>query len=216
MIGGLKIKYFFWSIAIIAFVSTAGAQEKKFPTTKDGMIQVLEEKMEKKKSRETQTRTWSLNDDEEDIVEAPRTATRAIMVIQNLDNKEEEKEIRVSENDEDVVKLMTKIEFDVNSSKIKPSCRGLLNEVYLTLIDDRIKDKTIIINGHTDTDGSEAYNLRLSYERAWSVKQYLSQVYGLTGRRLQVRGYGEMMPVMPNDSPENKQINRRVEFEIID
>ncbi len=70
------------------------------------------------------------------------------------------------------------------------------------------------ISGHTDSDGSEMYNLRLSQARAQAVVDYLVS-RGISPSRLIAKGYGESRPVAPNDTPENKQKNRRTELKIL-
>ena len=70
----------------------------------------------------------------------------------------------------------------------------------------------MIINGHTDSDGKDKYNLRLSLNRAGAVKKYLMDHYNVSRDRLKVMGYGECMPLKPNTSEKNKQLNRRVEI----
>ena len=70
------------------------------------------------------------------------------------------------------------------------------------------------IAAHTDSDGSENYNLTLSERRAESVVNYLTQ-YGIDLERLTPKGYGESDPIAPNDSNENKALNRRVEMRIL-
>lgn len=70
------------------------------------------------------------------------------------------------------------------------------------------------ISAHTDDVGSERYNLKLSERRAESVVSYLVEK-GVSVERLVAKGYGESMPLVPNNSEENKTINRRVEFKII-
>ena len=72
----------------------------------------------------------------------------------------------------------------------------------------------IEIGGHTDNDGSPAYNLKLSQNRAQSVASYLVQ-YGIDIKRISQKGYGADRPIQPNDSEENKQANRRIEFKIL-
>lgn len=72
----------------------------------------------------------------------------------------------------------------------------------------------IEIGGHTDNDGSPAYNLKLSQNRAQSVASYLLQ-YGIDIKRISQKGYGADRPIQPNDSEENKQANRRIEFKIL-
>ena len=105
-----------------------------------------------------------------------------------------------------------KIQFDVNSYTIRPGSFKLLDELGKALSDPRLRERIITINGHTDSDGKAKYNLRLSLNRAGAVKQYLIDHYGISPDRLKVMGYGENMPLKPNTSKKNKQLNRRVEI----
>lgn len=70
------------------------------------------------------------------------------------------------------------------------------------------------ISGHTDNDGSPAYNFKLSQNRAQSVANHLIQ-QGIDLKRISQKGYGADHPIKPNDSEENKQANRRIEFKIL-
>lgn len=76
------------------------------------------------------------------------------------------------------------------------------------------KNISAIIKGHTDDVGDAEYNLSLSQKRAQSVVEYLVGE-GVAKERLTTQGYGESQPLKPNTSDENRQINRRTEFEII-
>jgi OOP family OmpA-OmpF porin len=93
---------------------------------------------------------------------------------------------------------------------------------YTSMLDDAIKvlkanpDVKVSIDGHTDSDGADAYNQSLSERRAASVVNYFVTKGGLDAGRFVSKGYGETMPAAPNDSRENKAINRRVELTIID
>lgn len=138
---------------------------------------------------------------------------RAIRVAERINNKMEEKIIVVVEN-KDVPRLKLKIEFDYNSAALKNSSYILLKEVGKALLSSELKNREIMVNGHTDSDGTEQYNLKLSFDRADSVKTYLVTAFDIPENRLQIRGYGELLPLKENTSSYNKQINRRVEFEI--
>ncbi len=74
-------------------------------------------------------------------------------------------------------------------------------------------ESVIEIGGHTDSDGDEAANLELSRERAEAVRTHLIEA-GVAGDRLTATGYGEAEPAVPNDSLDNKAINRRIVFTI--
>jgi len=70
------------------------------------------------------------------------------------------------------------------------------------------------MSAHTDSYGSDEYNVKLSANRARSVMDYIIS-RGVSPSRIRSEGYGETKPVAPNDTPENRQLNRRVEFTIL-
>jgi outer membrane protein OmpA-like peptidoglycan-associated protein len=86
-----------------------------------------------------------------------------------------------------------------------------------TLLDvvQRCPTLKIEIGGHTDDIGPDAANLTLSERRAASVLAYLTGK-GVAADRLQAKGYGETMPLVPNDSAENRSQNRRIEFKVVE
>ena len=67
-----------------------------------------------------------------------------------------------------------------------------------------------VIEGHTDSQGSESYNQKLSFKRANSVRDYLIANYGIAPHRLTAEGYGESRPIADNKTAEGRQRNRRV------
>jgi OmpA-OmpF porin, OOP family len=101
------------------------------------------------------------------------------------------------------------IQFEFDKATLQQASAKQLQDV-LTLL-YTYPDLKLEIQGHTDSDGSADYNLQLSQQRAESVRQYLL-LFGIDPSRLQAKGYGESMPVAPNDSDENKAKNRRVEL----
>ncbi len=101
------------------------------------------------------------------------------------------------------------IYFRPNSAVIKPESWPALRSA-ATLINATQKNITIL--GHTDSDGSEADNLRLSKQRAESVKAFLVQNFGINESRLIAEGMGEAQPIDNNATAEGKANNRRVEF----
>jgi OmpA-OmpF porin, OOP family len=72
----------------------------------------------------------------------------------------------------------------------------------------------IEMSAHTDSWGTDEYNVKLSHNRAMSVMQYILSK-GISSNRIIAQGYGETKPVVPNDTDENRQLNRRVEFKIL-
>ena len=102
--------------------------------------------------------------------------------------------------------------FEVNKSVLMPESYAELDNL-IRLLSNQPELK-IEINGHTDSDGSDELNLKLSEERAKSVVAYLVSK-GVKNDRLTAKGFGETKPAVPNTSNENKAINRRVEFKIL-
>ena len=94
---------------------------------------------------------------------------------------------------------------------LKPESRPVLKEIAATM--QKYPDLRILIEGHTDNTGTDAVNQPLSERRAASVSQYL-QAQGVPANRLTTRGYGSTQPKVPNDSPANLAMNRRVELGI--
>ena len=131
-----------------------------------------------------------------------------IMAIKNIRIAEGGKKLydRVMEDG----KFVTRgILFDVNKATIKPASSGTLNEVAKMM--KAHTELNFRIEGHTDSDGDDSSNLKLSESRAAAVKNALI-AKGIDGSRLLVKGMGEGVPIADNESPEGKANNRRVEF----
>jgi outer membrane protein OmpA-like peptidoglycan-associated protein len=110
------------------------------------------------------------------------------------------------------IEIKEKIYFAYNKWDILPKSFGLLNQVAQVLKD--YPTMKISIEGHTDSDGPDAYNQMLSEKRAGSVKDYLIK-QGIEEERLQSVGFGESRPIASNRTPRGKEANRRVEFRIV-
>ena len=104
------------------------------------------------------------------------------------------------------------VHFDYDSYAIKPESFPTLDTIGQALVEE-MPEAIINVEGHTDADGSNEYNQTLSEQRAWSVKSYLVQKFGLDPNRLIIVGYGETAPIAGNNSDQGKAQNRRVEFE---
>ncbi len=104
------------------------------------------------------------------------------------------------------------INFAPASARLSGDSFGLLDNLYDIV--NRCPDLRLEIGGHTDSDGSQATNRRLSERRAGAVADYLSGK-GIAASRMQVVGHGESKPIRPNDSAANKARNRRIEFTVL-
>lgn len=100
--------------------------------------------------------------------------------------------------------------FDSGSANIKPESMGIIRQIYQVLQQDSNINLRIV--GHTDSDGSDEANMKLSKDRAEAVKNALVSIYGVETTRLTSDGKGELEPVAENSTPEGKAQNRRVEF----
>jgi len=124
------------------------------------------------------------------------------------------------------------IEKNIALYKLKVGTKIVLNNIFfdydqatlrlestaeLTRLVNVMKDNPSInieISGHTDNKGSDAYNQKLSENRAKAVVDYLVEK-GVAKGRMEYKGYGESLPVATNDTEEGRQLNRRTEFEIL-
>jgi outer membrane protein OmpA-like peptidoglycan-associated protein len=104
--------------------------------------------------------------------------------------------------------------FAVNSARLRPESTPTLAEIGQMLKDH--PDLRLRIEGHTDATGDDAFNQRLSEERAAAAREYLVKTFGIESSRLQASGFGESKPVDSNDTPEGRQNNRRVELVKLD
>ncbi|MGC6508073.1 MAG: OmpA family protein [Myxococcota bacterium] len=115
---------------------------------------------------------------------------------------------------DDQIEITQKIQFARAKSTILPVSYPILDQVAQVMRDyPAIK---IRVEGHTDSDGSDKYNQKLSQDRANSVRNYLTRSAGVEGSRLESKGWGENKPIQPNTTQEGKAANRRVEFHRIE
>ena len=106
-------------------------------------------------------------------------------------------------------KALHGVQFQTGKAVIKTSSYGILNEVADIMVQN--PDYHLLINGHTDSQGSEASNLTLSQKRADAVKNYLGRK-GVSADRITANGFGETQPIADNETAEGRALNRRVEF----
>jgi len=111
------------------------------------------------------------------------------------------------------ISINSDVLFDVGKYNLKKDARATLDSLAAKI---RIIDKaTLVIEGHTDSDGSHDMNMILSENRSNAVKKKLQEIFGDDAQYdYDVRWYGKTKPRVPNDSDENKQLNRRVEVTV--
>jgi len=111
------------------------------------------------------------------------------------------------------VKITLKVYFDTDKAELRPeSHQALADAAKIMNENPGIK---VEIHGHTDNVGSAGYNQKLSQRRAQAVVDYLAGL-GIAQTRLTPRGFGLTRPVAPNETPEGRAQNRRVEFVVVE
>jgi len=140
-----------------------------------------------------------------DIVGVERGVEGALA---DLGAKVSEHEIRIA--------LSGDVLFDFDKAELRPDALPMLKNVAEVL--KSYPKAPVLIEGHTDNKGDDAYNLKLSQRRADSVLAWLAKNAGIGKKRVKTKGWGEAKPVAPNeqpdgsDDPEGRQQNRRVEI----
>ena len=114
-----------------------------------------------------------------------------------------------SELDQNGKVTLDGIYFDFNKATLKTeSNKAILSTVALM---QRYPDLVLAVHGHTDSKGSDTYNMTLSAERAASVRNAIIS-HGIENTRLQSQGFGESKPIASNDTDDGRAENRRVEL----
>ena len=114
-------------------------------------------------------------------------------------------------NGDGILVNLPDVTFAVNSTNISPAMRNTLDGVAQSMVN--YPNSLIDVMGHTDSTGSDQYNLDLSRRRADSVANYLTS-RGVAGARIERIGYGEQYPVADNTTEAGRAQNRRVEIRI--
>ncbi|MEQ6117996.1 OmpA family protein [Reichenbachiella sp. MALMAid0571] len=129
--------------------------------------------------------------------------------IQQIFKKEE---AQVFRQKNDVIIRMIGVNFDVGKSQIKEEDYALLTKVQKAM--QVFSDASIVIEGHTDSQGGDDLNLKLSQERADAVLSYLNANSTIDKARFGTKGFGESRPVANNETIAGRKLNRRIDIVI--
>lgn len=141
--------------------------------------------------------------------EADRAKQDADLARQQADDLQRQiAELNAKATDRGLVVTLGDLLFETDKSELKGGAASNLSKLSAFLA--KYPDRTVTIEGHTDSVGADDYNLNLSQRRANSVQQFLL-AQGITANRLSASGKGENFPVASNDSASGRQMNRRVE-----
>jgi outer membrane protein OmpA-like peptidoglycan-associated protein len=107
-----------------------------------------------------------------------------------------------------------RIGFALNSSDLDEAGRAQARELGKAMQSSALTGKTFELVGHTDTQGDDAYNEKLSQRRADAVRSFLMREFKIAASRLTAVGHGEREPLYPGDSESDHALNRRVEIKV--
>lgn len=139
------------------------------------------------------------------------SADRAVLLEITLKPSPEEELVEVTA---ERINIKQKVFFDTGKATIQERSFDVLDQVASVMIDNASIQK-VLVEGHTDDVGDADDNMALSKERADSVADYLVE-QGVSRARLEAEGFGQTQPLVPNSSPRQRSLNRRVEFKITD
>jgi len=111
------------------------------------------------------------------------------------------------------IQLNEPVRFIASSARLSKESDALLDTIAELLL-QRTEIEHVVVEGHTDKSGSARANLELSRARAAAVVKWLV-AHGVSARRLSSRGFGSAQPIAPNDTPDGRARNRRVEFRVL-
>jgi len=121
-------------------------------------------------------------------------------------------EARIIRDKNDAILRLTGLSFDVGSSVIKPEDFALLTKVRRAI--NTFSNSKVIIEGHTDSQGGDDLNMKLSQERADAVKRYLLANMDIGSHQMEAIGYGETAPIANNETAQGRSLNRRIDIRI--
>ena len=113
------------------------------------------------------------------------------------------------------IEFKEKIQFEVNKAIIKPESDSLLHDI-AEVIKKNPQVKKLSIEGHASAEGDAKRNKKLSDDRAKAVVDHLIKKEGVDASRMVGKGWGIEKPIAPNDTEENREKNRRVEFLVVE
>jgi outer membrane protein OmpA-like peptidoglycan-associated protein len=108
-----------------------------------------------------------------------------------------------------------KVTFPVNRAAVSPEAQRMIDEAIAEL---KAENRGVFfeIEGHTDSTGPEAYNLKLGEDRATAVRNYIHDQHGIALSRMELISYGESKPVVDNKTRANRTQNRRVVIKVLE
>jgi outer membrane protein OmpA-like peptidoglycan-associated protein len=155
--------------------------------------------------------TIALRSSEEQLKGASAARAKALLEARDAQIKKLQDSLNAKQTERGTVVTFGDVLFDLNKADLKSS--GLNNVSQLAAFLQQNADRKVIVEGYTDSTGSDSYNVSLSERRASSVRMALVKM-GVDPARIVSQGYGKEYPVADNSSASGRAMNRRVEVTI--
>lgn len=170
------------------------------------------------RTRETDTANANANAAQQATVVAQQATVAAVADTKEAQDRaarleQELRDLHAQKTDHGIVLTFGDILFSTNESNMNPSGVAVAQKLATLLREN--PDRSVVINGFTDSTGTVSYNQGLSERRAGAVSDILTNA-GVDRQRIAVHGYGPGRPIADNNTAQNRQLNRRVEITLSD
>ncbi|HET8645071.1 MAG TPA: OmpA family protein [Vicinamibacteria bacterium] len=201
---------------LVGSVALSGCATKKYVAREVGEVNTKVDTLsaEVEKTQERTSRNEVRIDEvgrmaEAGIAEAKGSAARALTKAEEAERAAKGKLIYT------VTLSSDKVTFPLNRAEVSPEAKQLIDEAIAEL---KAENRGVFfeIEGHTDSTGPDAYNMKLGEDRATAVRNYLHDQHGIALSRIEVITYGEAKPVVDNKTRANRAQNRRVVIKVLE
>ena len=201
---------------LIVGVAASGCATKKYVSREVGevntKVDTLTTEVEKtqERVRKNETRIDDVSrESQAGIAEAKGSADKALVRATEAERAAKGKLIYT------VTLSNDKVTFPVNRALVSPDAKALIDQAIAEL---KAENRGVYfeIEGHTDSTGPEAYNMKLGEDRAMAVRNYLHDQHNIALNRIELISYGEAKPVVDNKSRANRAQNRRVVIKVLE
>jgi peptidoglycan-associated lipoprotein len=198
--------------ALVVAVAASGCATKKYVAREVGevntKVETLTTEVEKTQER-TKRNEVRIEEVNQETQAAKGSAQQALVKATEAEKAAKGKLIYT------VTLSNDKVTFPLNRSEVSDDAKALIDEAIAQL---KAENKGVFfeIEGHTDSTGPDAYNVKLGEDRAQAVRGYLHDQHGIALSRMEVISYGEAKPVQDNKTRDNRSQNRRVVIKVLE
>lgn len=164
-----------------------------------------------KRRIELAEQTIALRSAEEELGKTSAQRAEARLEAREAQIRKLQEDMQAKQTERGTLVTFGDVLFDLDKAELKPA--GMRGIQKLAEFLNENPERKVVVEGYTDSTGSDSYNQQLSERRAQSVRRALTHA-GVDPQRIQAVGYGERYPVASNDSPSSRAMNRRVEVTI--